>query len=215
MNKMKIIPMLVIAMFLSIAFPTTGTAAELEGTIDVSVSGFIGLVTPIINLTETQGVSFVVNITESEGNYTYQVEDNLTIELRYVNENSRSIPFIWKRSLGYSALLIRDKNFIEKKPIIGYLRRLIPVHPLLKSVPVVNSTLFKSRAEKLVIPVKYTITASVWENSTLGVYENMTFYINTMGLLPGDVDGMSQKVPILDLKKVNLTVAYVAPFSQK
>jgi hypothetical protein len=214
MNKMKLIPMLVIAMFLSLAFSNTGSAAVLDGNIAVSVTGTIGLVTPRINLTEVQmnqSVNFMVNVTENPSdptNDSYIVEDNLTINLD-INDTTGRSSFILSRSVGYSILLIRDKSKIETKPIFGYLRRLIPVHELLKSVKVVDSLLGK-KVNSFNVTIKYAITKSSWENRTTET-ENVTLYINTMGLLPGDVDGVSG-VRILDLKKINLEVTYVPPY---
>jgi len=208
MNKMKLISMLVIAMFLSLTFSTVGTAADLQGNIAVSITGFIGLVTPRVNLTEeqmNQSATFMVNVTldpENPENSTYIVEDELKISLDITNEANRS--FILPRSVVYNILVVRDKSKVESRPIFGYLRRLIPVRALFKTAKVVDSLLGK-KVDNITVPMKFSISSSTYENLT----ENMTLHIYTMGFLPGDSDGVSQKLPILDHKKINLQVTYV------
>lgn len=209
MNKIKIISMLVIAMFLSLAFSTTGTAVDLQGGIDVSVTGFVGLVTPRINLTEeqlNQSVTFMVNITldpENPANNTYLVEDVLKINLN-INDETNRTSFILPRSVVYGILLIRDKSKIALRPIFGFLRRLIPVRELFQRVKVVDSLLGK-KVDNMTIPIEYNIDSATYENVT----ENTTLHIFTMGFLPGDADGISGKLPIIDHKKINLQVTYV------
>jgi len=208
MNKIKLISMLAIAMFLSITFSTTGTAADLQGDIYVSIDQFIGLVTPKINLTEeqmNQTVTLMVNVTidsENPDNSTYIVEDKLKINLDINNEANRS--FILPRSVVYGILLVRDKSKITVRPIFGYLRRLVPVRALFKTAKVVDSLLGK-KVDNITVPIKYSISSATYENLT----ENMTLHIYTMGFLPGNSDGISQKLPIIDHKKINLHVTYV------
>ena len=207
MNKMKLISMLVIAMFLSITFSTTGTAVELQGNIAVSIDQFIGLVTPEINFTEdelNQSVTFMVNVTlgSEPGNSSYIVEDELKINLDINNEANRS--FILPRSVVCSVLLVRDKSNVTIRPILSYLRRLIPFRALFKTAKVVDSLLGK-KVDNITIGMKYDISSATYENLT----ENMTLHIYTMGFLPGNSDGISQKLPIIDHKKINLQVTYV------
>lgn len=201
MNKIKIISMLVTTMFLGLAVSTIGSAVDIQGGIDVSVTGFIGLVTPKINLTDdqlNQSVTFMVNV--SDGNYT--VEDTLKMPLNINDQSNRT--FILPRSLVYCILLVREPSNVTIRPIFTYLKRLIPFKSLFNRAPVVKSILRGNRSENISVTLKYKITSATYENVT----ENMTLHIYTMGFLPGDSDGISEKLPIIDHKKINLEVTY-------
>lgn len=208
MNKMKLISTLVMAMFLSLTCSTVGATIYLQGNIDVSITGFIGVVAPKINITEAQvnqSVKFMVNVTEypeDPENNTYNVTDELRINLTIADATNRA-SFLLPRSIVYSFLLVRDKSKIESRPIFGYLKRLIPVKELFKRVKVVDSLLGK-KGSNITVPLEFSISASTYENLT----ENMTLHIYTMGFLPGDADGISGKIPIIDHRIINLKVTY-------
>lgn len=66
MSKIKILSILVATLFVCSAVASISGAEELEGNIEVEISQWIGLVTPMLNITENQTLSLKVD--KIEGN---------------------------------------------------------------------------------------------------------------------------------------------------
>lgn len=185
------------------------SGAYLDGGIDVKLDGFIGVVSPVINITEdqeNQTVTFLVNVTEdpeNPENSTYDVEDELRINLTITDESGRA-SFLLPRSLIYGYIFVRDPSTVPIRPIFGYLKRLFPVRKLLNSVPVADTLLGSSKADNITIPISYSLANTTYEAGS----ENMTLHIFTMGFLPGNSNGFSEKLPIVDHVKINLEIHY-------
>lgn len=215
MKKIKIVAMLVAAMFVGLAATTISGAAELEGGIRVYVDGFIGVVTPEKNFTEdqeNQTVTFLVNVTTTPDgnpdNATYKVEDKLKINLDIIDRDTRE-SFILPRSLFFGYILARDIENVPLLPLFGdhgFFNRLFPVKKLFNSVNIVNSTLAGGRINNISIPMNYKINNATFNNGDS--FENMTLHLYTMGFLPGNTNGLSEKIPIIAHMKIKLKIEY-------
>ena len=115
MKKLKIVAMLIVAMLVGLTATTISGAVELNANIKVKVNGFIGVVSPEINITTyeqgNQTVSFLVNVSEPIGepveNFKYTVEDELKINLEIIDESNRP-SFILPRFMLYRVALVRE-----------------------------------------------------------------------------------------------------------
>lgn len=209
--KMKIASVMIATLITSSVVASIAGAATLDGGIDVYIDQFIGLVTPESNFTEeqqNQTVTFLVNCsTTPDGNVsnmTYVIEDELIINLNIQDTSGRD-SFIFPRSLICPVLLVRDPKDVKLMPILGYFKRLIPVRVLMKSEHVANS-LFGEKVDNITIPISYSISNETY-NEGNGT-ENMTLHLFTMGFLPGDQNGIDEKLPILEHIKINLEILY-------
>ncbi len=199
MRKIKQFLIIGTVMLIAVDFYPLIGAEQLEGSIDVDVRDYIGVVCPKINI-ENQNISFAVeNI--SDDKTTYMVNDTLEITLT-VNDTSGRSSFILPRSVFYSVFITRDVSDAGLFPIFGIFRRLMPVKCLFRSINVVNSTLGGKKNSTIVIPVQYTLPKGNISN------ENLTLYIIVTGFLPGNVNGF-HNFPIVAYKKITLAVTYI------
>ena len=185
MKKIKILAMLIVAMFGAV---TVAGAYEInDGSIDAEIKEWIGIVYPTINLVNQTNMPILVSRTLNDTNYTNFVNDSLVLPLN-ITDNTGRESFLLPRTMFYMVLLIRDGEPLL--PILSYFRRLIPVRKF-GSVSVVNSTL-GPRAANITIPLKYGIS-----NDTFNEGENMTVKVFAMGFLPGAVNGAIEGIPLI------------------
>jgi hypothetical protein len=191
----KTISILITMMLVCVTITSIGGAVELDGEIDVEITQSIGLVAPKIALEENQTFG-PLNVEEDDG--TLYVNDTLSIKLNVTDD--RETRFFPKFMLA-GVFIIRDPASIKISPVSTYLKRLIPVRimPLTK-----QGTIDVSNEKYLNISLNYEV------NNTI-VSENMTMHILTMGILPGDTNGI-EGIKIVDYMKVNLKdVTYDMP----
>lgn len=214
MRKMKIAAMLIAMMIVGLTATSISGAEDFEGEINVDVSSFIGLVSPII-FGENQTFDFEVNVsepvTEPVWNWSYIVDDELVISLNITDGSGReSIPFLLPRFVFYRVVMMRDisaaiaMNKTAMNKTIPILDRILPVRVGLKAVNVVD-TLAGEKAVNITIPLTYTLDSDTY----LAGGENLTMYITVMGFLPGNTNGFSEDVPIIDRKELTATITYV------
>lgn len=189
-------------MLLSLGIVTTAEAdATLSGNIDVNVKEWIGVVYPQINL-ENQSVTFEVE-TITEGDETaYYVNDTLIINLDITNESNRT--FIFPRALFYSIIMKRSLANIKILPLRGLFKRIFPVFKPFGTENVVDSILGKNMTGSINLSINYEIDEETFNNG-----EELTLTLYTMGFLPGDLDGLSEKVPFIAKKQITLEVNYI------
>ena len=199
MNKIKIMSIMIVAMFIGMgAASMCGAEETLNGEMKVDVSGWIGIVSPKIDF-GNQSVTFDVETIENET--FYKVNDTLKINLNITDSSGRKL-CIMPRSMFYSVIIYRKPSEAKLSPLIGILNRLFPVRRLLKSVNVVNSTLGGQRDNNITIPLKYTITNDTFNNGG----ENLSMMVYVMGFLPGDLTGGG--LSIIDHKTITLNISY-------
>lgn len=209
MKKIKIISMLIATLFISSAIASISGAEELEGDINAEVKGFLGVVSPGINITN-QSVTFLVNVTEPPGdpeNNSYKVEDELIIDLK-INDTTKREIFLLPRFVYHRIVCARDLSdaLALPKSIGGLFERWFPIKVPFGQAPVVNTLGGGQKATNISIKVDYKIT-----NETFHEGENLTMRILVMGMLPWDVNGLSEEGigRIIGHKIVNLEVSYV------
>ena len=188
MNKIKIMSIMIVAMFIGMgATSICGAKATLNGEIKAEVKEWIGLVYPSINLVNQTNTPILVTRTLNDTNYTNVVNDSLVIKLNITDNSGREL-FLLPRTMFYMVFLVRKGEPL--RPIGSYFGRLMPVRAF-GSVSVVNSTL-GSRATNITIPLKYKIS-----NDTFNKGENLTVKVLAMGFLPGEVDGAIAGFPLV------------------
>lgn len=193
----KITSIIIIALFLSISTMSVASAdVALNGKIDVEINEWLGIVYPKINV-ENQSVTFNVETTESE----HIVNDTLIINLDVTNNSNRT--FLLPRSVYYSVIMSRNIADVKLLPLRGYFNRLFPVRSLFNAVNVIDGLVGKNASTDIEIPVSYVI-----DNETYNSGENLTLHLYVMGFLPGDLDGLGKKVPIISNKNIVLNVNY-------
>ena len=216
MRKMKIVAMLIATMFVGLTATSISGAVDLNADINVTIDGFLGVVSPIINQAIesqiNQTVTFEVDVNEADAepeNHTYIVNDSLVINLNINDQSERSLPllpFLSPRLVFYRVIIARGiLDVLELPRKFGLLDRFFPVRVPLSSVGVVD-TLRAVKDTNITIPIKYNIV-----NETFHGFENLTMHISVMGFLPGDVNGFSlqdAQIPIINKKEVNLEVFY-------
>ena len=248
MNRLKIVSVMIAAMFFCLAVTSTGSAlpeedqeldthiendtvppthiendesppthiekedgytgAYLAGSIDVNISGWIGLVTPKMNFTEeqvNQSISLYVNTSE-EGKY--KVEDKIRIKLNIIHDSVRNF-FLTRRSMMYRVVMVRKFKDIPTKPLFGILRRTRPVRTT-DSVCVVPGLLHKKTSDNITIEINKNYPLKGEDCLKKGYTENVTLKLYAMGFyLPGDVEGfILKKLPIIDHITLNLKISY-------
>jgi len=196
MNKTKIISLITSAIILSLSITSTAGAVTITNGIDVQVDYWIGLVTPVIDMSNQ---SIIVNADYSE-NDTYIVDDTIDFDINTVNNTNRT-NFIFPRSMFYSVFIVR------KAEITGGLdlfRRMFPVRSF-GSINVVDSMIGNNTTNMISIPLQYTITNTTYDDG-----EEITMHVMAMGFLPGDTVGiLGGALPIIDYKSIKLNVTYV------
>jgi len=197
MDKTKLFLIISAVLLITTSFYPLIGAEELEGSIDVDVKDYIGLVCPKINI-GNQNVTFAVE-TVSNGKTTYMVNDTLEITL-VINDTSGRKSFVLPRSMFYSVFITRGVSDAGIFPIFGIFGRLVPVKYLLRSINVANSTLGGKKNDTIVIPIHYAISEGTSN-------EHLMLHLFVMGFLPGDVDGY-HGFPIVAHKKIKLNVSY-------
>jgi len=197
MNRIGVV--LCIGLILILECSLLVDAEELEGSIDVEVKNYIGLVCPSINI-PSQNVTFSVEEIGDGGETTYMVNDTLEIHLNITDSSGRK-SFVLPRSVMYSVVMVRSFSGSALFPIRGILSRLIPVRVLMKSVNVADSILGGKKSSTIIIPIKYELQSG---NIT---GEDMTLYIVVMGFLPGDVNDI-EGIPIVAFEKIELSISY-------
>jgi len=200
MSKIKILSILVATLFVCTTVASISGAEELTGNIEVEISQWIGLVSPVINITENQtGLSLKVDVDE---NGSATVNDNLTIKINVTDNSGREvIPFLIPRSVFCSVIILNnDAGF----PLIGFLKRFIRARVSPFSLSGEGRIDVRDGDTLLNVSMNYPIA-----NTTL--MENMTMHIIVMGVLPGNINGLDG-IPIISYMKVNLgAVAYDYP----
>ena len=217
----KIISLTIIAMFICIGLSNIAGADEfegvtLDGSVKVTISDYIGLVSPSMVFTEeqlNQSVEFFVDVIEDGENTTYMVNDTLRINLDVVNESGRS-SFIIPRSLYSSIWLQRESSKPKLLPLRGFLNRLFPVKVIYDVRIIVDYMLGKNlfgkmygnKTDNITIPVNYEILSQEdFENG-----ESFNLHIFSWGSIPGDAgEGAIEKLPVVAYTKIHLDVTYV------
>ena len=196
----KIISISVVLLFMTISTISFASADEtLTGDIDVEINEWMGIVYPQINL-ENQSVTFDAELTDS-GENEYLVNDTLIINLDITNNSDRN--FLFPRSIYYSVIMSRKISDVKLLPFRGYLNRLFPVRSLFNTVNVIGGLVGKNASNTIEIPISYTIDEETFNNG-----ENITLHLSVMGFLPGDLNGLGQKVPIVSNEKIVLDIEY-------
>jgi len=183
-----------------IAASTVEADAVLTGEIDAEVKEWLGIVYPEISL-ENQSVTFGVDVLTDGDKTTYRVNDTLIINLDVTKENNRT--YIFPRSIFYSAFMTRKITDIKLLPIRGILSRIFPMLVLFKSVNIVKGMLGKAD-QSINISLNYEISNTTFENG-----EKLTMTLCIMGFMPGDLNGLSEKIPIITKKQITLEVSYI------
>ena len=204
MNKIeRITSIMVVSLFVSMSIASVVGAEEtLTGDISVEINGWIGVVSPRVNIEENQSVNFSVDVVGEGDNTTYTVNDSLRINLNITDGTNRT-NFILPRSMSYSIIVCRKPLDIKLLPVFGLLDRLFPVRVLFKSVSVASSVLGGEKSDNITVNLSYSISNMTFENG-----ENLTMHIWVMGFLPGNVNGVIKGLPIIGHKVVNLNVEY-------
>jgi len=200
--NMKKVTIMITTTILVILLAASSVEADvvLTGGIDAEVKEWLGIVHPKINL-ENQSVTFGVDVTTEGDKTIYKVNDTLIINLNITKEVNRT--YIIPRSIFYSAFMKRKIGFRDIFPLRGILSRIFPMKALFKSVNVVKGMLGKAD-QSINISLNYEISNTTFENG-----ENLTMTIYVMGFLPGDLDGLSAKIPIITKKQITLEVSYI------
>jgi len=203
MNKIKI--MSIMAIIISMSCASMVGAVKLPGDINVKIENTIGLVKPVINIdNETPiDISLNVDIDGTGENITYHVNDTISINLAIEDTSGRD-SFFFPRTVAYSVIIMRNITSAKLLPISGFFKRMFPHIELFKSVNVVNSTIAGIKQSQINISLDYYLT-----NNETYDGEQLTMYIFVMGILPGDVNGISSDIPFVDHKKVTLIVDYI------
>jgi len=179
---------------------TAQADALLDGGIDVEVKEWLGIVYPQINL-ENQSIEFEVEVTTDGDATTYRVNDTLIIDLNVNQDDNRT--YIFPRSVFFSAFMRRSLALRDIFPLRGLINRLFPVMKFFKSVNVVKGMLGDAD-QSINMSLDYAISNTTFESG-----ENLTLSLYVMGFLPGDLNGLSEDIPIITQEKVILTVSYV------
>ena len=193
----KMTAVMTIAMFLGASIAPICTAEELDGEIKATVELYVGVVYPELCI-DNSNVKFKVNIT---GDKNYTVEDVLTIPLNITDNSDRDV-FVFPRTIFYSVIIQRPVLDAKLLPLMGFFKRMFPVLKLLKSVNVIGGMLGETQ-KSLNITLDYSLT-----NNTYLEGENLTMHLLVMGFLPGEVNGISKGLPIIEHKTINLKVTY-------
>jgi len=202
MSKTKIMSILVATFFVCSAVATISGAEEIDGKIEVETSQWIGLVSPVINITENQtGLSLNVDLDE---NGTATVNDTLSIKINVTDNSERGdIPFILPRTVFTHVLILNDDTSLL--PLRGFLNRFIRAKVTPFSLKNKAGRIDVRNGDTMLnISMKYSIA-----NTTM--MENMTMHVTVMGFLPGNINGLDG-IPVIQHVKINLNeVAYVYP----
>lgn len=207
MTKIKTISIMIAAMFVCVAFASIGGAEyTLDGSVDVEITQyFMGLVHPHINLENESNISFIAEAVTDDNLTYFRVNDSIVIDLD-ITDNTGRENIYFPRTLMYSVVLVRnDAKLLPLFPLADAFKRIFPVIEIGKSVNVVNSQFGENKSDTIEIPVHYTIA----NDSVIGT-ENMTLHLVVMGMLPGDINGVSG-LKIVEYKKIALTVDYILP----
>jgi hypothetical protein len=197
----KIAAVIIVAMFFGASAISLCGAEELDGEIKVTVKDYVGIVYPEICL-ENTSVTFKVNITTDGNETSYVVEDVLSIPLNVTKETERET-FIFPRSIFYSVIMRRPALDLKLLPITGLIKRIFPVFVPFATANVIDGAI-GAKDEYLNITINYPISNETYLNGG----ENLTMHFIVMGFLPGEVNGIANKIPIIGHKTVTLEVAY-------
>jgi len=215
MKKIKIVATLIVTIFVSLSATSISGAVDLNADINVNVEQFIGLVSPVVNLTredqKNQTIEFLVNVTEpldDPVNNSYIVEDQLKININANDQSGRAafIPFILPRLIFYKVIVSRDLSYAISLPKYtgSLIKRLFPINAPFGQKNVVNTLGGSTAANNISINVYYKLTKDIYLNG-----ENLTLNIFIMGFLPGNVNGiLGGKIPIINHEIINLKVTY-------
>jgi len=196
MKEMKLISIMIVTVLIGAGLSSISVAQPLGGQIDVEVSNFIGIVSPVLNLDNESTVDFSAEFVEEGNNSYYKINDSLEINLDVTNNMGRD-NLIFSRSLFYAAVLIRTPKITFTG---GFFKRMLPVLKF-GVKPIMDSMLVQNSTPVIKLPVNYTLGAD-----SIGT-EEMTLHLFTMGMIPGDVNGI-EGLKIVDYQKVSLTVDY-------
>lgn len=201
MKKTKTITLTIILMLLSLATVTTAEAdVTLSGNIHADVKEWLGVVYPQINL-ENQSVTFEVETITEDDETIYHVNDTLIINLDVTNESNRT--FIFPRAIFYSVIMKRSLSNVKILPLRGLFKRIFPIFKPFGSENVIDSILGKNVTNTINLSIDYEIDEETYNNG-----EDLTLTIYAMGILPGDLNGVSEKIPFITKKQITLEVSY-------
>jgi len=198
----KIMSILIVSLFLSLGVTSVVTGNEvMDGAIDVEVREWSwNLVAPTINLEENQSLTLNVEVETEDDTTTYFVNDTIQINLNVNREEGSERTLIFPRGLLYSVIVTRKVAISEWFKGV----KIFPIRQLLGAATVVKGVLSGNATDSINITAQYTINEDRYNNG-----ENLTMHLFVMGMIPGDIDGLSDKIPIVDYKKINIDVNYV------
>lgn len=199
MRKIKFISIMIVSILLGAGITSIATAQELDGEIEVDIKQTLGIVSPVINLENETTIELEAELIEEENSSYYRVNDSIEINLNVTNDMENENP-IFSRSVFYSAILIRKP--VKIMPFGGIFGRILPIFKV-GIVPVIDSMLGKNASAQIELPLNYTIMGDTLAD------EDMTLHLFTMGMLPGDVNGING-LKVVDYHKVTITANYTA-----
>jgi hypothetical protein len=204
----KTISILITMMLVSVTIASIGRAVELDGNIEVEVTGPSGAVNADLNITINQSVTIGVDIETDGENSTYSVNDTLIINLDAIDNSGRA-SFVLPRSLLYNYAIHRHFLDVKMIPILSWLGRLCPALKLYGAVNVADSLLGGKKGNNISIKLDYEISNTTYLNG-----ENLTLNLFVMGFIPGGITGSSDgAIPIplpgyMGREVINLEVDY-------
>ena len=160
-------------------------------------------VAPVINVGENQTGLSPLKVDVLEGNASanetdrYFLNDTLSININITNDVGRE--FFIPRFLYATVIIMRDKDNVPLSPILSFFKRLIPVRmfPFGKNKANMRVDVTSEGNKVLNITMDYEVT-----NDT--AQENLTMHLFVMGMLPGNINGLGEKLPIVAYKQINL-----------
>jgi len=208
MRKIKIISIMVVALFIGVSVATIGEAFVINEGISADIRGFDGSVHPTINLENETDVTFLVNISTDENDTYYRVEDQLQITINTTDNSGREF-LVFPRGIAYAVVFKRPlinvigEGLMKKNAYPGadsLIKRWFPVFDI-NAVSVVDAWLGNA-SNMINISLDYSISEDQYNNS-----ENITMYVYTMGIIPGYING-GEEYKIVASKEVTLHVNY-------
>jgi hypothetical protein len=200
MGKLKLMAIIVAGLFIGIS---AASAGEMNGEIHTTIDKWVGIVAPQIDM-DNQSVTLNVDI-EGEGeNLTYRVNDTLKINLNNTLSESARESYVLPRSIFYGVFMYRQLT--DLFPLFdgtgrGLLTRILPVFQV--GGAQVSEAMIGEEVDNITINCNYVI-----RNTTFEEGENLTMAIFAVGMLPGEVNGIHDDLPIVQKKIFTVEVDY-------
>ena len=167
-NMKKTIVCIVVGIFLIATVLPTVYAEELEGTIKAEIlPNWIGIIAPVINLTENQTIELDVNGSEDD----FSINQTLRINLEKIGDFNRTVPFILPRYLIVQAFVLQKELLPVQTILRGKARK-----SFLLNEPLIGADENMS-TPNVDISLNYPL-----ENGTLS--ENLTIHVFAVGIFP-------------------------------